>query len=142
VPLIIKLPGVPARRISKRRSAIGVVPTLLDLFKVPFEARKPTDFLSGESLLPDLLRSAGTPDPDLPVLIDMARGPYNAERRAFIAADQKLTLSEGRVLGLYDLAQDPAEKHDLSADKARVQAARDELGRFTSRLRPLPMPQP
>jgi hypothetical protein len=59
-----------------------------------------------------------------------------------IEADQTLTLSEGRVLGLYDLAQDPAEKHDLSADKARVSPMRDKLAQFTSRLRPVPMPQP
>jgi choline-sulfatase len=142
VPLIVKVPGVPARRITARRSAIDVVPTLLDLFKVPFEARKPTDFLSGESLLPDLLRPPGVNDPDKAVFIDMARGPYNAERRALIEADQKLTLSEGRVLGLYDLVQDPAEKHDLSGQKAQAQAMREKLANFTSRLRPVPMPQP
>src|SRR5260221_8779443 len=100
VPLIVRVPGVPARRVVARRSAIGVVPTLLDLFKVPFEARTPTDFLSGESLLPDVLRPAGEADPAVPVFVDMARGPYNDERRAFIEADQKLTVSEGRVLGL------------------------------------------
>ena len=141
VPLIVKVPGVPPRRISARRSAIDVVPTLLDLFKVPFEAQKPTDFLSGESLLPDLLRAPTVADPQKPVLIDMARGPYNAERRAFIDADQKLVLSEGRVLGLYDLAQDSAEKRDLSAQKALLQPVREKLASFTSRLRPLPMPE-
>jgi choline-sulfatase len=142
VPLIMKVPGATPRRISARRSAIGLVPTLLDLFKVPFEAHKPTDFLSGESLLPDLLRPADVADPELPVFIDMARGPYNAERRALIEADQKLTLSEGRVLGLYDLAQDPAEKHDLSADKVHVLPMREKFTQFISRLQPLPMPPP
>lgn len=142
VPLIIKVPGLAPRRVAARRSAIGIVPTLLDLFKVPFEAHKPTDFLSGESLLPDLLRRAGEPDPDMPVFVDMARGPYNDERRALIEADQKLTLSEGRVLGLYDLAQDPGEKHDLSGERARVSAMHGELLKFTTRLRPVPMPRP
>ncbi len=142
VPLIIKVPGVPARRVTARRSGIDVVPTLLDLFKVPFEARADNDFLTGESLVPDLLRAPGERDPDRPVLIDMARGPHNAQRRALIEGDQKLTVSEGRVLGLYDLAQDPAEKNDLSKDKAATAAMREKLAAVTRRLRPVPMPQP
>lgn len=141
VPLIVKVPGVPARRVTARRSAIDVVPTLLDLFELPFAARGSTDFLSGQSLLPDLLRPAGTNDPERPVFIDMARGPYNAERQALIERDQKLTVSEGRVLGLYDLAADPGEKQDLAADKARVAPLRQALGDFKAQLRPVPMPQ-
>jgi arylsulfatase A-like enzyme len=142
VPLLIKVPGIPARRVHARRSAIDVVPTLLDLFKVPFSARSATDFLSGQSLLPDLLRAPGVADPERPIFIDMARGPYTAERQALIEHDQKLTVSEGRVLGLYDLAADPGEKHDLSSDKARVQPMRDTLAAVKSQRRPLPMPQP
>lgn len=141
VPLIVKVPGVPARRVVARRSAIDVVPTLLDLFELPFTARGPTDFLSGQSLLPDLLRPAGTNDPERSVFIDMARGPYNAERQALIERDQKLTVSEGRVLGLYDLAEDPGEKRDLAGDKARVLPLRQALGDFKAQLRPVPMPQ-
>jgi arylsulfatase A-like enzyme len=141
VPLIVKVPGVPARRVAARRSAIDVVPTLLDLFELPFEARGPTDFLSGRSLLPDLLRPAGTNDPERSVFIDMARGPYNAERQSLIERDQKLTVSEGRVLGLYDLAADPGEKQDLASDKARVAPLRQALGDFKAQLRPVPMPQ-
>ncbi|RYZ08945.1 MAG: sulfatase [Myxococcales bacterium] len=142
VPLIIKVPGATPRRVLARRSAIDLVPTLLDLFKVPFTARSGTDFVSGESLVPDLLRPAAEPDPERPILMDMARGPHNAERRALIEGDQKLTVSEGRVLGLYDLAQDPAEKTDLSRDKARVALMREKLGAVTRRLRPVPMPPP
>lgn len=142
VPLIIKVPGVPPRRVTARRSAIDVVPTVLDLFKLPFTARGPKDFLSGESLLPDLLRPAAQADPERPVFIDMARGPHNAERQALIDGNQKLTVSEGRVLGLYDLAEDPAEKRNLSGDRARVQAMREKLAAFKSRLRRVPLPQP
>jgi len=142
VPLLVKVPGVVPRRVSARRSAIDVVPTMLDLFKVPFAARSATDFLSGESLLPDLQRAASEADPERPVFIDMARGPYNAERQALIAHDQKLTVSEGRVLGLYDLAADAAEKHDLSGDKARLTPMREALAQLKSQRRPVPMPQP
>jgi arylsulfatase A-like enzyme len=142
VPLLVKVPGVPARRVSARRSAIDVVPTLLDLFKVPFVARSASDFLSGESLLPDVLRTPGAADPERPVFIDMARGPYNAERQALIDHDLKLTVSEGRVLGLYDLAADPGEKRDLAADKARLTAMRRALAELKSQRRPVPMPPP
>jgi arylsulfatase A-like enzyme len=141
VPLIVKVPGVTPRRVTARRSAIDVVPTLLDLFKVPFTAKHARDFLSGESLLADLQREPGTADPERPVLIDMARGPYNAERQALIAGDQKLTVSEGRVLGLYDLAADAAEKRDLSGDKTRLAPMREALAQLKSRLRPVAMPQ-
>ncbi len=142
VPLIVKVPGVAPRRVTARRSAIDVVPTLLDLFGLPFAPRSGSDFLSGQSLLPDLVRSAGAVDAERPVFIDMARGPYNAERQALIERDLKLTVSDGRVLGLYDLAADPAEKHDLAADKARLQAMRAALAGLKSQLRPVPMPRP
>jgi arylsulfatase A-like enzyme len=142
VPLIVKVPGVAPRRVSARRSAIDLVPTVLDLFKVPFAPRGPKDFLSGQSLLPDLLRAPGAPDPERPVFIDMARGPHNAERQALIEGDMKLTVSEGRVLGLYDLAADPGEKSDLSRDRARVSAMREKLSAFRSRLRRVPLPPP
>ncbi|HYP88498.1 MAG TPA: sulfatase [Polyangiaceae bacterium] len=142
VPLIVKLPGARPRRVTARRSAIDVVPTLLELFKVPLVSPGGSDFVSGESLLPDLYRAPGEADPERPVFIDMARGPYNAERRALIDHDAKLTVSEGRVLGLYDLAADPAEKHDLSADKAQVGAMREKLTAFTSRLRPVAQAAP
>jgi arylsulfatase A-like enzyme len=142
VPLIVKVPGVAPRRVTARRSAIDVVPTLLDLFKVELRPRADNDFLSGESLMPDVLRPAGEAAPERPVFIDMARGPHNAERRALIEGDQKLTVSEGRVLGLYDLDRDPGEKEDLARDKARVTAMREKLKAFTRRLRPVPMPPP
>ncbi len=141
VPLIVKVPGVAARRVTARRSAIDVVPTLLDLFKVPFAARSATDFLSGQSLLPDLELSPSGLAATRPVFIDMARGPYNAERQALIDGDMKLTVSEGRVLGLYDLAADPAEKTDLSGQKARLQPMREAFGVVRSLRRPVPMPQ-
>ncbi|HEY6080070.1 MAG TPA: sulfatase, partial [Polyangiaceae bacterium] len=142
VPLIIKLPGFAARRVSARRSAIDLVPTLLDLFKVPLSARGPKDFLSGHSLLDDLLRKAGTPDPERPIFIDMARGPHNAERQALIVGDQKLTVSEGRVLGLYDLANDPGERKDLSRDKSQLEGMRSQLSAFKSKLRRVPLRAP
>lgn len=140
VPLIVRVPGIASRRVRARRSAIDLVPTILDIFKVPLPAPGSADRLSGESLMPDLLRDPLAPDPERSVFIDMARGPHNAERQAFIEGDLKLTVSDGRTLGLYDLKQDPDEKRDLSSQKALLQPMRDALAAFKSRLRPLPMP--
>ncbi len=139
VPLIVSVPGVAARRVSARRSGIDLVPTILELFGLPLPGA--AQALSGQSLLADVLRAPGEADPARPVFIDMARGPHNAERQALIEGDLKVTASEGRVLGLFDLAADPGEKQDLASDKQLVAKARSELATFRSRLRRVPMPE-
>jgi hypothetical protein len=65
----------------------------------------------------------------------MAEGPYNAERRALLEGDSKLVMSAGRPLGLYDLGKDPAEKHDLSADKRLLEPAVERFRSFRRTLR-------
>jgi len=150
VPLILKVPGVPPRRVTARRSGIDLVPTVLDLFKVEHDPKGPRDFLSGESLLPDFVSQLpaaseaieGASPAQRPVFMDMARGPHNAERQALIDEDLKLTVSDGRVLGLYDLASDPEEKRDLAKDPAQLEPIRRKYSAFKSRLRRAPTPQP
>jgi len=74
------------------------------------------DFVSGHSLGPELF-AVGSVDPEpRAVLVDMCAGPNNSERQAYISGDKKLITSSGRPLGLYDLAADPEEKHDLLDD--------------------------
>ena len=119
VPLIVRVPGVSARHVRARRSAIDLAPTILDLCGVPMPTASARDFLSGTSLVPDLL-TAGEPA-SRAVFIDMAAGPNNADRQALIDGDKKLVASLGRPLSLYDLAVDPGETHDLLDDA--VQAA-------------------
>ncbi|HET9931523.1 MAG TPA: sulfatase-like hydrolase/transferase, partial [Polyangiaceae bacterium] len=126
VPLLIRVPGAPPHHVVARRSAIDLVPTALELMRVPGDAE-----LSGVSLLPDLLADSPA---SRPVFVDMAEGPHNAERRAYIDGDMKLVVSGGRALGLYDLAKDPAEKQDLSSDKALVSAALEQYRAFRRTL--------
>ncbi len=142
VPLIVKLPGISPRRISARRSGIDLVPTVLELFKIRHDPQTAADAFSGESLLPDLAGAPGSPVAERPVFVDMARGPHNAERQAFIDGDLKLTASEGRMLGLYDLAVDPGEKRDLAGDSARLAPVRAKYLAFRQGLRRVPMPKP
>jgi|GEM_PF-237350 len=111
VPFVFSVPGVQPHTITIRRSIMDLVPTILDLMGAPAATGRDTDFMSGRSLVAELV----FPDEARarPVLVDMAAGPNNAERQAFIENDLKLIASNGRPLGLYDLAVDPDEKHDL-----------------------------
>jgi choline-sulfatase len=119
VPLLIYVPGATPRRIAVRRSAIDIVPTLLDLFGIPApQGEKPP--LHGVSLLPDVLAPPGyVPSPRV-VYADMPAGPYNDSREAYIDGDMKVIMSGPRPLGLYDLKADPGEKRDLLDDTARA----------------------
>lgn len=142
VPLLVRVPGLPAHRVAPRRSTIDVVPTILELFRQPLPSPGGTDFLSGQSLLPELVLPAGYTPSVRPVFVDMAEGPYNAERRALIEGDSKLVMSAGRALGLYDLGKDPAEKHDLSGDKNALTSAVERFRSFRRTLREISVRAP
>jgi choline-sulfatase len=135
VPLIVYVPGVPARRQNVRRSGIDLVPTLLDLFG----AAAPDAELSGKSLLQDICMPQGYVPEQRPVFIDMSAGPYNEERQALIEQDVKLISSAGRAIGLYDLGRDPGEQHDLLGDALLLQRARERFAAFQSGLRLVPV---
>jgi arylsulfatase A-like enzyme len=116
VPLVVYVPGATPRRIAVRRSAIDIVPTILELFGVAPPVEKPP--LEGVSLLPDVLSPPGyVPSPRI-VYMDMPAGPYNDSREAYIEGDMKIITSGGRALGLFDLERDPGEKRDLIDDTA------------------------
>jgi hypothetical protein len=93
-----------------------------------------TDFLSGQSLLPELLGIDGA-DQSRPVFVDMAVGPFNAERQAYLDGELKLTTSQGRPLGLFNLASDPDEKRDLLEDSALRERLIGEYRAFKKSLR-------
>jgi arylsulfatase A-like enzyme len=135
VPLLVRVPNAAAHHVVPRRSAIDIVPTILELFRQPLPAAGGGDFLSGVSLLPELFLPAGYTPSERPVFVDMAEGPYNAERRALLEGDSKLVMSAGRPLGLYDLGKDPAEKRDLSADKRLLEPAVERFRSFRRTLR-------
>jgi arylsulfatase A-like enzyme len=136
VPLIVRVPGVPARHIQARRSAIDLAPTILDLCGVPApSANATTDFLDGVSLVPDLFAPTGAEPTARPVFIDMAAGPNNADRQALIEDDKKLVASGGRPLSLYDLAADPGETKDLLDDPAQAEPMIAKFKAFRRGLR-------
>jgi choline-sulfatase len=134
VPLLIHVPGLPPGRIEVRRSAIDLVPTLLDLYRLPLPSGEGTDFVSGTSLLLDLARPPGYEPKQRLIYSNMAAGPNNADRQAFIDGSMKLITSDGRPMGLYDLASDPGEKHDLLDDAAKKESI---MGRYRAFLKQL-----
>lgn len=135
VPLIVHVPGAEPRRVSQRRSIIDVVPTILELLKQPPPSGEGFDFVSGQSLVRDVLMPPGHQPEDRIVFVDMAAGPNNAERQAFIEGDHKLIASSGRTLGLYDLKNDPGEKKDLSKDAAVLEPINERFKAFRRELR-------
>jgi arylsulfatase A-like enzyme len=135
VPLIVRVPGVSARHIQTRRSAIDLVPTILDLCGVAPPNPASGDFLSGASLVPDF---TGAPDAEpkaRAVFVDMAAGPNNADRQALIDDDKKLVASGGRPLSLYDLQADPGETKDLLDEPAQAEPMIAKLKAFRRALR-------
>ncbi|CAN5352773.1 hypothetical protein BH09MYX1_BH09MYX1_10490 [soil metagenome] len=117
VPLLVFVPELSAHRVPVKRSAVDLVPTILELAGVEATAGE----LSGQSLGVDLLDEVG-PYEERDVIIDMPVGPYTRMRKAIITgegAGMKLLWSGGKNYQLFDLENDPEEAHDLASDEAR-----------------------
>jgi arylsulfatase A-like enzyme len=135
VPFIIHVPGAEPGRVKERRSIIDVVPTILELYKLNLPNGEGSDFISGKSLLADVLKPPGhTPETRI-VFVDMPAGPNNAERQAYYEDHHKLISSGGRPLGLYDLEKDPGEQNDLKKDKELLDKYGERFKAFRRELR-------
>jgi arylsulfatase A-like enzyme len=120
VPVVFYVPGMSPHHVPVKRSAIDLVPTILDLMRVPSPA---AGELSGQSLLPDLQAKAGDAYEERDVYLDMPDGPYTRLRRGIIhgpTPGMKLIHFGGRQYQLYDLASDPGERDDLAGDSTRL----------------------
>jgi len=138
VPLVVHVPGAPAQRIVERRSLIDLAPTILDVAQVPLPPRPAPegsdDFLSGVSLLPEVLGKA-KPEPR-DVLVDMPAGPYNDGRKALIHGDHKLIVANEARFDLYDLAADPTESRNVAkTDPDALEAMKDRYAALKARMR-------
>ncbi len=141
VPLMVYVPGQPARRYQARRSLIDLVPTVLELYGVSLPSGD-EDFLSGQSLVRELYAEPGFEPEQRPVFLDMPGGPYVGERQAFIEDGVKLITSRTRPMGLYDLNVDPQEEQNLMSDTKRTSAALERMKEFRSKLRVIRVPEP
>ena len=115
IPLIVAGPGVPVRVVTSPVRIVDVMPTVLDLLRVPAPAG-----VQGASLLP---LARGEPR-DHPALVESwyPRFHYGwSELRSL--RDGRYKLIEAPRPELYDLADDPGETRDLAArDPQRVAA--------------------
>lgn len=133
VPLILYVPGRPAKRVAVKRSLIDIAPTVLDLVGAP--PAEPGE-LRGTSLLPDTRPSLRPVERD--VYLDMPEGPYNDVRRALITGatpGMKLIHFGGNRYQLFDLATDPGENEDLAKDPSKAAPVIGRMERLRSQLK-------
>ncbi|MBX3245624.1 MAG: sulfatase [Myxococcales bacterium] len=117
VPLFVRLPGEPARRLTDSVGLVDVMPTILEALGL----ERPAE-LSGRSFLPALRGEAGdAPQPTVSGFMDHWR-TVNAGR-------WKLIVRPGHPLRLYDLANDPRETTDVAEQHPHLATwLRGELG--------------
>jgi arylsulfatase A-like enzyme len=115
VPLIVRAPGLAARRVDAPVSLLDVVPTLLDLLDLP-EAT--TD---GQSLVALMQGDAAAAAAFHERPQAFGRPLYGGERWGALAEDRKYMTFEGREL-VFDLAADPLERADQVKGNAGVAA--------------------
>jgi arylsulfatase A-like enzyme len=100
VPLVLRVPGIPARRVSAPVQTVDVVPTLLGLYGVPWSAR-----VRGTDLRPLLF---GRP-------LETRAFADGIGARMMVVGGEKLICDEEQGLcALYDLASDPRERRNLA----------------------------
>jgi arylsulfatase A-like enzyme len=125
VPLIIRVPGQPARVISEPVALMDVGPTIVELL-----GATPSRALAGRSLAPALRGEALAPRP---VPAELLPAPsWNHHARAIIDGDWKVInrVSDG-LWELYNLKADPREKRNLfHVEKARAEALKAEVERL------------
>jgi arylsulfatase A-like enzyme len=126
IPLLVHAPGLQPHHVPVKRSVIDLVPTILDLMRVP---RPAPGELSGQSLMADLVGAQGSFE-ERDVYLDMPDGPYTHLRRGIIhgtTPGMKLVHLGGKQYQLYDLQSDPGEHDDLSQDAAKLAPMIDAL---------------
>jgi choline-sulfatase len=135
IPLLFRVPDVAPRRVPVKRSVVDLVPTLLDLMRVP---QPPAGELSGQSLVGDFTVPQGQRYDERDVYLDMPDGPFTHMRRGLIhgtTPGTKIVHLGGRQYQLYDLASDPDESTDLAADASRLDPMVEALAAKRATLR-------
>lgn len=122
VPLLIKVPGLESRPISKPVSLIDLVPTILDFSGIEkpkqFKGRSLVPFLTGDDL-PDLvLRSELVPNIEFPSEIKISdfkvrETKLDGKRLVAVRFGRWKLMEKPGSFELYDLESDPGEQNNL-----------------------------
>jgi len=123
IPMVMRAPGLPARRVTGLASLVDVLPTVVDLFGLE---PMPVD---GLDLVPTVRGRGDLPERSIYAESMYARrfgwSPLRAIR------DGRFKLVDAPRPELYDLETDPFEEHDLSAARpGLVNAMRAALPGF------------
>jgi arylsulfatase A-like enzyme len=135
VPLVYYVPGAKPHRVMLKRSAIDMVPTVLDLLDLP---QPPPGDLSGLSNAAAIVAPEEATIDERDVFCDMPPGPRVSRHRALVhgpTPGMKLMAEGGPVFLVYDLAKDPGELNDLSRDRATLRRLLDAFDEKLSSLR-------
>lgn len=133
VPLIVRLPGVPARRVKQGRTHIDIAPTILDLMGIAA-----FDGLQGRSLVPELY--GAEPESREPLFLELAEDTNNAARRAVILGEYKLIAFDSGKKMLFHLPSDPGELKDLSSQEP--ERTKELVGILDAKFASLPVVKP
>ncbi|MFT6107404.1 MAG: arylsulfatase [Planctomycetota bacterium] len=116
VPMLLKIPGVTARRISWPASLVDFAPTLLHVLDLPGKA----DFLRQVTGIDRFDSSVVHADSRI-LGQSSPRQSASAEIGYSLRADRwKLHVNESGEASLYDLTDDPFELEDLANERERV----------------------
>ena len=117
VPSFWRWPGhlKPETKINRIAAHIDITPTLLELCGVKADGPR----MDGRSLAP-LFRGDEVDWADRTLFTQWHRGDEPELFRACAARNQRYKLVDGKEL--YDLSSDPAEQHDVSAERPEIAA--------------------
>jgi len=101
VPLIVRAPGAPARRVSTRVSTIDVPATIVELAGLD-----PMPNVTSRSLVP-LIAGGARPGPEV------AMAEFLDERRVMYAGQYKFFVRGNLTASMFDLGTDPGEQNQL-----------------------------
>lgn len=123
VPLLVRVPGLPGRRVQTPHTHVDIAPTILDLM-----GYEPLPGFQGRSLMPELSGEAGPAAPA--IALELAADNIQDARRAVVRGHHKLIRwgsGRGYKQALFDLSEDPGEKRDLSASDPKLLREMTEL---------------
>jgi arylsulfatase A-like enzyme len=131
VPLFFIAPGATPHRVAKRRSALDLAPTILELFGVA-----PDPGMEGKSLVGDLY---GIAPEERDVVVDLPMTSDSGRRRALLSGDDKIIcFDDDNRCKVYNLKTDPMERAGLTKgpEYAAMKARYEALGRSIKEVTP------
>ena len=132
VPLIIRVPGLPARQVDQAVSLIDLLPTILELAgDTPAKRDAFVPPLKGRSLIPTFVGQATKASPIYGETVPTDRSSL---RFSWLKGNLKLRFDGPQnTWSLFDVSRDPLEQADLSTQRrATTRALQTEVKGFRS----------